>query len=148
MINNYQEQKELEQPQPTSAALATVAAVQGGGLLLQFDGETASDGKSYLCNTGIKFEAGDRVLTQKVGGSYIVICRIGVPITEQVADWAYSAQESSIATLASTVYNMAPGIANIQIYYGERGTVYIQTVSDTTANWTKLTGTVSRPPGL
>lgn len=79
MINNYQEEQALKQPEPEAARLATVYDWWGDGLQLIFDGETESDGKHYKCNANHWFQAGDRVLVQKVGGSYVVICKIGGP---------------------------------------------------------------------
>lgn len=79
IIQSYQQEKGLERPQPEAARLATVGAVGTNGLKIIFDGETVSDGKYYLCNSSAKYAKGNRVLVQKVGGSYVVICPIGKP---------------------------------------------------------------------
>lgn len=83
IITSYQEERALEQPRAESARLATVHTVDSArGLALILDGEQESDGKYYQCNTGMSYHAGDRVLVQKVSGSYVVICRIGKPPAE------------------------------------------------------------------
>ena len=80
IISSYQEEKALERPRTEAARLATVAAADPArGLTLVLDGEQISDGKYYPCSDGGLFRIGDRVLVQKVSGSYVVICRIGRP---------------------------------------------------------------------
>lgn len=79
IIQNYQQERELERPKPEASRLATVDVVGTNGLKIIFDGEIVSDGKYYLCNSGAKYAKGNRVLVQKVGGSYVVICPIGKP---------------------------------------------------------------------
>lgn len=79
IIGSYQEEQELNPPQPEAARLATVDAVGSSGLRIIFDGETSSDRKYYRCNSSASYEKGDRVLVQKVGGSYVVVCPIGTP---------------------------------------------------------------------
>lgn len=79
IIKSYQEEQALKIPQPEASRLATVDAVGTNGLRIILDGETVSDGKYYLCNSSAKYVKGNRVLVQKVGGSYVVICPIGKP---------------------------------------------------------------------
>lgn len=59
--------------------IATVATVEDDGLTLIFDGENASDGKSYPCNASIAFAEGDRVKVEKDSGTYLVDFTIGAP---------------------------------------------------------------------
>lgn len=82
MIRNYQQEKALEPRSPEAARLATVANVGYRGLQVIFDGETQPDGKYYLCSQSLVFREGDRVLVEKISGSYVVVCRIGAPIGE------------------------------------------------------------------
>lgn len=79
IIGSYQEERELERQQPEASRLATVSSVGSKGLRIIFDGETSSDGKYYRCNSSASYRSGDRVLVQKVGGSYVVVCPIGSP---------------------------------------------------------------------
>lgn len=83
IIRSYQEERSLEQPRAEPARLATVYTIDPArGLALILDGEAGSDGKYYQCNTGMRYQPGDRVLVQKVSGSYVVVCRIGKPSAE------------------------------------------------------------------
>lgn len=101
MVQNYQEERALAQPEPEAARLATVYDWWSDGLELIFDGETQSDGKHYPCNANHWFSVGDRVLVQKVGGSYVVICKIGGP------------NNDDRYRVANIVKNNAPGIADL-----------------------------------
>lgn len=59
--------------------IGTVAAKNEEGLQIQFDGDEETGEKYYKCNTSIRFEVGDRVLTLPISGTYIVFCKIGAP---------------------------------------------------------------------
>lgn len=141
IIKNYQEEQALVQPQPEAARLATVSYVGGSGLLLVFDGEQASDGKYYLCNNGIRYQSGDRVLVQKVGGSYIVVCRVGRPDALIIVDRA------DVARRAQLIDNIAGNIGDLELYLSSRGTLQVHCVADSNAYWTKLTGESTGSPG-
>lgn len=130
IIGSYQEEKELELPQPEAARLATVQTVGTNGLRIIFDGETASNGKDYLCNTAIKYKPGDRVLVQKVGGSYIVVCTIGKPTAN-----------SSYRTIR--VDNMAGNYGDLEFAMDTQGVLWVNNVADTNGKWTKLSGTAT-----
>lgn len=59
--------------------IGTVAAKNEEGLQIQFDGDEETGKKYYKCNTSIRFDVGDRVLTLPISGTYIVFCKIGAP---------------------------------------------------------------------
>ena len=59
--------------------IGTVAAKNEEGLQIQFDGDEETGEKYYKCNTSIRFDVGDRVLTLPISGTYIVFCKIGAP---------------------------------------------------------------------
>lgn len=141
MIESYQQEQTLERPQPEAARLATVDYVGSSGLQLIFDGETYGDGKYYLCNNGIKYQSGDRVLVQKVGGSYIVVCRVGRPDEPVVVDRA------DIAHRAQRVDNIAGNIGDLELYLSNRGTLWVHCVADDDSKWTKLSGESTTSPG-
>ncbi len=137
MVKNYQEEQALKQPQPEAARLATVYDWWSDGLQLIFDGEAESDMKHYPCNANHWFDVGDRVLVQKVGGSYVVICKIGGPSNDD----RYR--------VANIVKNNAPGIADLEFYYDTRGTLWFRSTADQNNQWTKLSGgTTGTPPKL
>jgi len=139
IIESYQQEQALEQPKPEAARLATVEVVWSDGLQLKFDGEEQSDGKSYLCNNGIKYQSGDRVLVQKVGGSYIVVCRVGRPNnTDEMVDKA---------KMAYYVWNNASGKAYLEFYTDTNGILWVRNCMNASNKWTKLTGEVGTPPG-
>lgn len=141
MIQSYQEEQALKQPQPEAARLATVDYVGSSGLQLVFDGEQQSDGKYYLCNNGIKYQNGDRVLVQKVGGSYIVVCRVGRPDALIIVDRA------ELARRTQRIDNIAGDIGDLELYLSNRGTLQVHCVADSDAYWTKLTGESTGSPG-
>lgn len=59
--------------------IGTVAAKNEEGLQIQFDGDEETGEKYYKCNTSIRFDVGDRVLTLPISGTYIVFCKTGAP---------------------------------------------------------------------
>ncbi len=66
-------------PKGAQIGLATVGAKYADGVSLIFPGQTAATAKHYKCNTAITLAAGDRVVTARVSGSVVVICKIGNP---------------------------------------------------------------------
>ncbi len=141
IIESYQQEKALEQPGPGAARLAVVDYVGSSGLQLIFEGEDTSDGKYYLCNNGIKYQVGDRVLVQKVGGSYIVVCRVGRPDALIVADRA------ELARRAIRMDNIAGTIGDLEFYLSNRGALWVHCVADDDNKWTKLSGEPTTSPG-
>ena len=59
--------------------IATVATVEADGLTLLFDGEEQASEKHYRANTTAQFAAGQRVVVQRISGSYVVMFPIGEP---------------------------------------------------------------------
>ena len=123
MIENYQEEKELEEEiqEPEDQHFATVAGVYSDGLTLKFDGAAAASSKRYKCNTFFKFAAGDRVFIMKDSGTYVVICKIGAPATSINVDYATSANTANSATTANTASsatsaNSASSATNVTTY--------------------------------
>lgn len=77
-IETYQqEQEQLAKPELPGMAFATVVSVNEDGLELIFDGEEEASTKRFPCNTGVSFEADQRVLMMKVNGSYVALCPVG-----------------------------------------------------------------------
>ena len=123
MIENYQEEKELEEEiqEPEDQHFATVAGVYSDGLTLKFDGAAAASSKRYKCNTFFKFAVGDRVFIMKDSGTYVVICKIGDPATSINVDYAASANTANSATTANTASsatsaNSASSATNVTTY--------------------------------
>ena len=96
MIENEQQLAELIPAEPPEQTLATIVSIGTSGIVLDF-GE-----KEYACNQGIKFEAGQRVLVEKRSGTYVVICPIGAPSTEVIADKAIYADSAGTAETTTT----------------------------------------------
>lgn len=99
MIENEQQLAEIMPEEPPEQTIATIASIGTSGIVLDF-GE-----KEYSCNQGIKFSVGQRVLVEKRSGTYVVVCPIGAPITELVADRATYADSAGTATTATTATN-------------------------------------------
>ena len=99
MIENEQQLAELIPAEPPEQTIATIASIGTSGIVLDF-GE-----KEYSCNQGIKFSVGQRVLVEKRSGTYVVVCPIGAPITELVADKATYADSAGTAETATTATN-------------------------------------------
>ena len=99
MIENEQQLAEIMPEEPPEQTIATIASIGTSGIVLDF-GE-----KEYSCNQGIKFSVGQRVLVEKRSGTYIVVCPIGAPITELVANKATYADSAGTAETATTATN-------------------------------------------
>lgn len=99
MIENEQQLAEIMPEEPPEQTIATIASIGTSGIVLDF-GE-----KEYSCNQGIKFSVGQRVLVEKRSGTYVVVCPIGAPITELVADKATYADSAGTAETATTATN-------------------------------------------
>ena len=79
MIENYQQEESIKEPTISQYTLARVGDVYKDGLSLIFPGSTSPSQKHYKCNADINFSVGDTVYVIKDSGTYIVICKIGVP---------------------------------------------------------------------
>lgn len=71
--NLFRQQKQAE----TRPTLATVASVEDGGVTLIVDGETAASQMVCACLASYTPTAGDRVLFQRVGGTMLVLGKVG-----------------------------------------------------------------------
>lgn len=76
IIENYQEQRAIEEVSAKSFSFATVGAVYSDGISLIFPGETEASQKHYKYNKSATFKVNDRVYIVKDSGTYIVICPI------------------------------------------------------------------------
>lgn len=141
IITSYQEEQQIPRPEPQSAKLATVRYVGGDGLSVQFDGETSYDQVQYVCNTGQVFKSGDRVLVQKVGGSYVIVCAIGEPIYSLDANYAVSANSANTAKVADAVENHAP-YADIEFACETQGQLWVKCGT----TYMRINGTAGIPP--
>ena len=133
IIMNYQEEQEIPRPKPSEPILATVMSIGSDGLYIKMDGSTSYRSKAFLGNPDVAYKTGDRVLVMRIGSTYIVICRIGVPTGKLVADSAVQ------------VDNHAAGKANIEFYKDTRGVLWARNAAGST--WDKFTGTTGTPPG-
>ena len=82
MIENYQEQKELEEKDPVDSNFARIIDIYANGLLIQIEGESEPRTKLCRCNRFGVFHVGDRVKIIKDGGTYVVEYPIGMPLAE------------------------------------------------------------------
>lgn len=71
--NLFRQQK----PAETKPTLATVASVEADGVTLIVDGETAASQMVCVCLASYTPTAGDRVLFQRVGGTMLVLGKVG-----------------------------------------------------------------------
>lgn len=77
IITTYQQMQQLNKPERSDFAFATVVSVATSGLTVRFDGEAAASSKRFRRNTSITFTTGQRVLMVKVNGQYVVLCPVG-----------------------------------------------------------------------
>lgn len=77
ILETYQEEQAIKPQEETTTAYATVTAVTEEGIKVKFDGEEEESTKAFPCNTGVSFSANDRVLMQKINGTYIVMMPVG-----------------------------------------------------------------------
>lgn len=60
--------------------MGTVGTVYSGdGVTVTFDGESSASTKRYKINTSAGITAGARVLCVRVGGTWVVLCKVGAP---------------------------------------------------------------------
>ena len=61
ILETYQEQQAIVQPDPPGQSFATVGTVYEDGIALIFNGAEAESLKHYKCNAAVRFTAGQRV---------------------------------------------------------------------------------------
>ena len=59
--------------------IVTVYTTGTRGIIVRFDGESSSSNKRFKCNASASFATSDRVLCCKVGGTWVVLCKVGDP---------------------------------------------------------------------
>lgn len=63
-------------PPKSETALAVVAAKYSDGVTLYINGEATATTKHYKISSGLSLAAGNRVVLQKMSGTYIVTAKI------------------------------------------------------------------------
>lgn len=86
MVENYQQEQELKEPESSSYSFATIGSVYEDGISLIFPGSTSPSEKHYKANTSCIFESGQRVYLAKDSGTYIVLFPVGNPTTSGGGD--------------------------------------------------------------
>ena len=71
ILETYQEQQAIVQPDPPGQSFATVGTVYEDGIALIFNGAETESLKHYKCNTAVRFAAGQRVRIIEDSGTYV-----------------------------------------------------------------------------
>ena len=102
VLETYQEQQAIVQPDPPGQSFATVGTVYEDGIALIFNGAEAESLKHYKCNTAVRFTAGQRVRIIEDSGTYVVEYPVGAPAQSIYADSAARAAYASEAGYAES----------------------------------------------
>ena len=102
ILETYQEQQAIVQPDPPGQSFATVGTVYEDGIALIFNGAEAESLKHYKCNTAVRFAAGQRVRIIEDSGTYVVEYPVGAPAQSIYADSAARAAYASEAGYAES----------------------------------------------
>ena len=158
ILETYQEQQAIVQPDPPGQSFATVGTVYEDGIALIFNGAETESLKHYKCNAAVRFAAGQRVRIIEDSGTYVVEYPVGAPAQSIYADSAaraayaseaghaetagkaVTATKADFATRSGQVDNLAGNYADIVFSYSTQGTLLVRTTKD--SRWTKLTGSV------
>ena len=100
ILETYQEQQAIVQPDPPGQSFATVGTVYEDGIALIFNGAETESLKHYKCNTAVRFAAGQRVRIIEDSGTYVVEYPVGAPAQSIYADSAARAAYASEAGYA------------------------------------------------
>ena len=100
ILETYQEQQAIIQPDPPGQSFATVGTVYEDGIALIFNGAETESLKHYKCNTAVRFAAGQRVRIIEDSGTYVVEYPVGAPAQSIYADSAARAAYASEAGYA------------------------------------------------
>ena len=95
ILETYQEQQAIVQPDPPGQSFATVGTVYEDGIALIFNGAEAESLKHYKCNAAVRFTAGQRVRIIEDSGTYVVEYPVGAPAQSIYADSAARAAYAS-----------------------------------------------------
>lgn len=103
MVENYQQEQTLKEPETPNYTFATIGQIYGDGMSLIFPGAEGPSEKHYKANLYCKFKAGQRVYIAKDSGTYVVLFPVGVSGSESVvSDSAETAKTAETATKADT----------------------------------------------
>ena len=102
ILETYQEQQAIIQPDPPGQSFATVGTVYEDGIALIFNGAETESLKHYKCNTAVRFAAGQRVRIIEDSGTYVVEYPVGAPAQSIYADSAARAAYASEAGYAES----------------------------------------------
>lgn len=102
ILETYQEQQAVVQPDPPGQSFATVGTVYEDGIALIFNGAEAESLKHYKCNAAVRFTAGQRVRIIEDSGTYVVEYPVGAPAQSIYADSAARAAYASEAGYAES----------------------------------------------
>ena len=168
ILETYQEQQAIVQPDPPGQSFATVGTVYEDGIALIFNGAETESLKHYKCNTAVRFTAGQRVrIIEESAGKAATATKADTAASAGSADTAKSAEtaetaksaesaetaaqaenaaaaetakNADFATRAGQVDNLAGNYADLVFSYSTQGTLLVRTTRD--SQWTKLTGSV------
>ena len=103
MVENYQQEQTLKEPETPNYTFATIGQIYGDGMSLIFPGAEGPSEKHYKANLYCKFEAGQRVYIAKDSGTYVVLFPVGISGSKQiVSDKATTAETAGKADSANT----------------------------------------------
>ena len=102
ILETYQEQQAIVQPDPPGQSFATVGTVYEDGIALIFNGAETESLKHYKCNTAVRFAASQRVRIIEDSGTYVVEYPVGAPAQSIYADSAARAAYASEAGYAES----------------------------------------------
>lgn len=100
MVENYQQEQTLKEPETPNYTFATIGQIYDDGMSLIFPGAEGPSEKHYKANLYCKFKAGQRVYIAKDSGTYVVLFPVGVSGSESVV--SDSAKTAETATKADT----------------------------------------------
>lgn len=103
MVENYQQEQTLKEPETPNYTFATIGQIYDDGMSLIFPGAEGPSEKHYKANLYCKFEAGQRVYIAKDSGTYVVLFPVGISGSKQiVSDKATTAETAGKADSANT----------------------------------------------
>lgn len=103
MVENYQQEQTLKEPETPNYTFATIGQIYDDGMSLIFPGAEGPSEKHYKANLYCKFEAGQRVYIAKDSGTYVVLFPVGISGSKQVvSDSAKTAETATKADKANT----------------------------------------------
>lgn len=95
----------VEAGEPVEVNLATVTAVTAEGIQIRIDGDEQASSKTYPCNSGARFQTGQRVRIKPDSGTYIVEYPVGAPMATYPIPSGGSANQV-LAKASGTSYDL------------------------------------------